>query len=57
MEHISILSRLVSGEKVLCDKCNKGYLVPYNTTSDKAHIFRCTHCENFIHCDPNVVVE
>lgn len=42
-ENKSLTSRLRSGEKVLCDECKKGYLIPYNTTPDKAHSFICSN--------------
>ena len=41
-EVFSLLERLKSGEKVLCEICKKGYYTPYNTTADKAQYF--PHC-------------
>lgn len=50
-ENKSILSRLKSGEKVLCEVCKKGYLIPYNTTAEKAHIFVCSNDDCSGHLD------
>lgn len=56
-EHL--VEKLLSGEKVQCDKCKKGHYVPYNTTADKAHCFYCsnTECDSRIHWDPIINIE
>lgn len=55
----SLLSRLRTGKKVLCEKCGKGYYIPYNTTADKAHGFYCSekNCNNFINIDVAIDIE
>ena len=58
-EHGSKIEQLRSGEKVLCDKCRKGYFIPYNTTADKAHAFNCSNpdCGNYIQFDAVIDIE
>lgn len=53
------LERLRKGEKVYCDKCGKGYFVPYNTSAEKAHSFDCSNpkCDNHVHWDPVINIE
>ena len=53
------LERLRSGEKVRCEKCGKGFFVPYATTVDKATYFDCSNpkCDNYVHCDPQIDIE
>ena len=55
----NLSDKLRSGEKVLCEKCGKGYYIPYNTTADKAHNFNCSNpdCNNFIHWDAVIDLE
>lgn len=56
---ISILDRLRRGEKVECAKCHNGYLIPYNTTADKAHSFNCSNeeCDGHYQWDPVINFE
>lgn len=51
-----LLSRLRNGEKVLCDECKKGYLIPFNTTPDKAHSFVCSNenCNGHLNTIPAI---
>ncbi len=48
-----IYSKLKSDEKVSCSVCDKGYLIPYNATCDKAHSFICSNekCIGHYHID------
>ncbi len=50
----NLLTRLKNGEKVLCEECKKGYLIPFNTTPDKAHSFICSNenCDMFVRTIP-----
>lgn len=41
----SLLQRLREGEKILCEQCKKGYIIPFNTTPDKAHVFECSNAD------------
>lgn len=38
--------RILSGEKVLCNICGKGYMEPMyaNIPLEKVSHFKCTHC-------------
>lgn len=51
--------QLRSGEKLICDKCGRGFFIPFNTAADKAHTFDCSNpeCDNYIHCDPQIDIE
>lgn len=48
---------LRNGERVICPKCGKDYLRPYNTTADKAHWFDCSNCDFHAHWDPIIDIE
>lgn len=43
------IKKLLKGEYVPCDKCEKGQFIPrYNTTPDKASQFTCKECGNLL---------
>ena len=41
----AILKKLWSGEKVMCPKCNKDYLVPLHKKRKDNNDFQCTKCK------------
>ncbi len=51
--------KLRKGEPVLCYKCKKSVLLPFNTTADKAHDFNCSdeNCDGHIHFVPGINIE
>lgn len=51
--------KLRAGKKIICPDCKKGYFVPFNTTADKAHSFKCSNenCDGYIHFDPMIIIE
>ena len=53
----SLFLRLRDGERILCPKCQKSFLKPYNTTFDKAHYFECSNCDFHCHGDPIIDIE
>lgn len=55
----SVLDNLRQGEKVKCPDCKNGYYIPYNTTADKAHSFRCSNpeCGSFIRTIPMIDID
>ena len=46
------IKKLIRGERVVCDTCNKGVLVPqFGSSAAKASQFICTECgEKLILC-------
>ncbi len=52
-----LVTKLQREDRVVCPKCNKGIVLPYNTTADKAHYFNCTNCDFFVHLDPIINIE
>ena len=53
----SLCKRLRSGEKVKCPQCKDGHYVTDAEDVSKSHFFYCNRCDNFIHFEPNVIVE
>lgn len=55
----NLIDKLISGEKVECNICEKGYFVPFNTTADKAHSFNCSNpnCKYHINIDKVIEIE
>ena len=60
-----MLNNLKKGEKVLCEDCKKGYIVPYGCNEDNINIeeldstyyFVCTNCDWHMEICPSVTVE
>ena len=42
---------------IICNKCGKGIIQPFNPESDINHYFECDVCGRKIHIDPIVIVE
>ena len=53
MEEEKIIDKLDKGEKIKCKFCGIGFLIPFNTTYDKAHCFSCNNCGKSINIDRN----
>lgn len=51
----TLLERLHAGEKVLCEKCGKGYLQS-NGDANTSYYFECSNknCYGHVHITPNV---
>lgn len=56
-KNMSLSSRLIRGEKVVCPKCGKGILVPFNPKYKVNHAYLCSDCDFRFHWDPVVIVE
>ncbi len=54
---ISLGERLLNGEKVVCEDCEKGYYLPLNPNAKTNHYYYCSECGKKIHFEENVVVE
>ena len=53
----TILSRLMSGEKIECPRCKGAIIEPYGTTPDKAHSVVCPKCDYTIRFTPEINIE
>ena len=40
----TFLKKLWNGEKVMCPKCNKGYLIPLHKKKNNSDDFQCPNC-------------
>ena len=64
-ELLILLNKLKNNEKVLCEECKKGYIVPYGynennipvNLNDTVNDFVCTNCDWYGHICPNVIIE
>ena len=52
-----LLSRLLSGEEVRCDECNKGIYRPLNPKCEVNHCFVCDVCGSTYHWDPVIEID
>lgn len=54
-----ILDQLRNGKKILCSRCGVGYMIPYNTSAEKAHSFNCSNpkCNHYLHYDPVIEID
>lgn len=53
----SLVSRLLDGEEIVCEKCGKGTYRPFNPNFKVNHVYVCDKCGFGIHWDPVVEVE
>ncbi len=53
----SLMTRILNGEQVTCEKCRKGIYRPFNPKAKVNHCYVCDHCGDGIHWDPVVIVE
>ena len=57
----NFLERLQGGEKIICPKCGKGIIEPYNpfnsTDYKKIYNFFCPCCDFTSHGDPVIDIE
>ena len=57
-----LIDRLKSGEKIVCQKCKEGFIVPVNASDKDAdiselHLFKCTNCDYYIERIPSITIE
>lgn len=56
--NLTSLDRLLRGEKkVKCNKCNKGFFIPFNPEAKINHYYYCNYCGHHLHWDPVVNIE
>lgn len=56
-KYISLSSRLIQGEEVVCEKCGKGIYRPFNPRFKINHVYVCDNCGDSVHWDPVVDIE
>lgn len=54
---IDLIDRLRNGEEIICPKCGKAVIEPFQTTADKAHAFNCPECDFHVHWTPVIDIE
>ena len=57
-----LIDKLKSGEKIICQKCKKGFIEPVNASGKDAdiselHLFKCTKCDYYIERIPSITIE
>lgn len=57
MSSLTLLDKMLSGEKVTCPKCHKGFMIPTFPNHKKKIDFHCNQCGYKIHFDHAIEVK
>lgn len=55
--NLTLSEEMLNKGEVKCDKCNKGFLKPFNPNYAINHSFQCDYCGERLIIEPNIEVQ